>query len=88
MATGTVKWFDQKLGYGFILGPEGAELFVHYSYIVTDGFRTLHPGDIVEYTHMDGEKGPHALSVKCITEARELRKREKADPETKAALQS
>lgn len=65
MATrGQVKWFDPKKGFGFIVGPEGQDVFVHYSHIESDGFRTLKDGQTVEYELVEGEKGWQARSVK------------------------
>ena len=64
MPTGQVKWFDPKKGYGFIVGPEGQDVFVHYSHIQTDGFRTLKDGEAVDYELVQGEKGWQARSVK------------------------
>jgi CspA family cold shock protein len=63
MATGTVKWFDPKKGYGFVVGPEGQDVFVHYTSIVGDGFRALKDGESVDYELVQGEKGFHALNV-------------------------
>jgi len=62
--TGTVKWFSDKKGYGFIIPEEGGEdLFVHYSEIEGDGFRTLEENDRVEFTIGHTEKGPNAQEV-------------------------
>lgn len=62
--TGTVKWFSDKKGYGFIVPEEGGDdLFVHYSEIEGDGFRTLEEDDRVEFTIGHGEKGPNAQEV-------------------------
>lgn len=66
MATGQVKWFDPKKGYGFIIGPEGQDVFVHYSHIQSDGFRTLKDGESVEYELVQGEKGWQARDVKAV----------------------
>ena len=62
--SGTVKWFNDGKGYGFI-APEagGKDLFVHYSEITGDGFRSLREGDRVEYTVGQGDKGPSAKDV-------------------------
>ena len=60
---GTVKWFDPKKGYGFIVGPEGQDIFVHYSQISGDGFRVLKDGATVNYDATEGEKGWHATRV-------------------------
>ena len=64
MSTGQVKWFDVKKGFGFIVGPEGQDVFVHYSSIAADGFRTLKDGEEVEYELVQGEKGYHAEDVR------------------------
>jgi len=62
---GTVKWFDEKKGYGFITPEDGGkDLFVHYSNIVGDGFKTLHEGQTVEYEAGEGRKGPEANNVR------------------------
>jgi CspA family cold shock protein len=64
MATGTVKWFDEKKGYGFI-APDGGEkdVFVHHSQIAGDGFKTLQEGTKVEFETREGQKGPEATNV-------------------------
>ncbi len=54
---GRVKWFDPKKGYGFIVGPDGQDVFVHYSHIDADGFRLLKDGEWVDYYLLQGEKG-------------------------------
>ncbi len=66
MPIGTVKWFDSKKGFGFILSPEGKDVFVHFSSIEGDGFRSLKDGEQVEYEQLDGEKGLLAKSVKRV----------------------
>ncbi len=69
MARGRVKRFDEKKGYGFIeLEEGGPDVFVHYSDIVGEGFRTLTPGELVEFDLVEGEKGPKALNVRRIEE--------------------
>lgn len=60
---GTVKWFDPKKGFGFIVGPEGQDIFVHYSQIDGDGFRVLTDGAPVRYDAVEGDKGWHATKV-------------------------
>lgn len=60
---GTVKWFSESKGYGFIARTSGKDLFVHYSSIQTNGFRTLNEGDQVEFEIVDGPKGPQAENV-------------------------
>jgi len=64
MATGTVKWFDTKKGFGFIIGPEGQDVFVHFSSIEGDGFRSLKDGETVDYDIAQGAKGYSATRVK------------------------
>ena len=64
MAKGTVKWFSEKKGYGFITPEDGGEdLFVHHSNIAGEGFRTLYEGQAVEYEAAQGKKGPEATNV-------------------------
>jgi CspA family cold shock protein len=63
MSEGTVKWFNQRKGYGFICTPDGRDIFVHYSSISGDGFKTLEEGDAVSFDIVDGEKGPRAENV-------------------------
>jgi CspA family cold shock protein len=60
---GTVKWFNDSKGYGFIQQPEGDDVFVHFSAIVADGFRTLAEGEEVEFEVQDSDKGPQAANV-------------------------
>jgi len=64
MPTGTVKWFDTKKGFGFIIGPEGQDVFVHFSSIQGDGFRSLKDGETVDYDIAQGAKGFSATRVK------------------------
>jgi len=61
---GEVKWFDPKKGYGFIVGPEGQDVFVHFSQILGDGFRSLKDGEPVDYDLIEGDKGLQARDVK------------------------
>ena len=64
MATGTVKWFNEAKGFGFISqGRGGDDVFVHFSAIQGDGFKTLNEGQPVNYEVEDGPKGPQATSV-------------------------
>lgn len=63
---GSVKWFDVKKGYGFILNPEGKDVFVHFSSIQGDGFRSLKDGENVEFEQTVGPKGLHALNVRRL----------------------
>jgi CspA family cold shock protein len=64
--TGTVKWFNDQKGYGFISQDEGGDIFVHYSAVSGSGFRTLSEGDRVEFTVEQGQKGPAAGNVNRI----------------------
>lgn len=65
MPVGTVKWFSAERGYGFITPETGAEdLFVHYSAIQADGYKSLNEGDKVEYEETQGRKGPQASNVR------------------------
>jgi cold shock protein len=63
---GSVKWFDPKKGFGFIVGPENQDVFVHFSVIESGGFRTLSDGEQVEYELIKGEKGFSAKGVKRL----------------------
>uniref|UniRef100_A0A7V4KDE4 Cold shock domain-containing protein n=1 Tax=Fervidobacterium pennivorans TaxID=93466 RepID=A0A7V4KDE4_FERPE len=63
---GTVKWFDAKKGYGFITKEDGEDIFVHYSAIQVEGFKTLKEGDKVEFDIQNGAKGPQAANVRII----------------------
>ncbi len=66
MSRGKVKWFDAKKGFGFITPDDGGEdLFVHFSNIESDGFKSLLEGQEVEYTVGQGRKGPQATAVKA-----------------------
>ncbi len=63
MPIGKVKWFDPKKGYGFIVGEQGQDVFVHYTSITGDGFRALKDGEVVDYELIQGEKGFQARNV-------------------------
>lgn len=60
---GTVKWFNSTKGYGFIEREGGKDVFVHYSAIQADGYRSLNEGQRVEFSIEEGQKGPHATNV-------------------------
>ena len=64
MARGTVKWFDAKKGYGFISQENGEDVFVHYTAIQEEGFRSLDEGQAVEFDVVQGKKGLQAENVK------------------------
>lgn len=64
MEQGTVKWFNESKGFGFIQRDGGDDIFVHHSGIISDGFRTLTEGAKVEFEVENSEKGPRAVSVK------------------------
>lgn len=67
MATGTVKWFSPEKGYGFVTPDDGsADVFVHFSSIVGEGYKNLEEGQKVEYEVTAGQKGPQAANVKPI----------------------
>jgi len=63
LAKGVVKWFDTKKGYGFIEQPDGDDVFVHYSGITGNGFKSLRAGEEVEFEIANGPKGPQATNV-------------------------
>ena len=80
---GDIKWFDPRKGYGFIVGPEGQDIFVHFSVIEQEeGFRTFRDGEKIVYDANDGDKGWSA------TRARSLQPRGKADTATEAKPQT
>lgn len=66
MAEGTVEFFNDEKGYGFISRAEGDDVFVHYSNIVGDGFKSLQQGQAVEFDVGEGRKGPEALNVRPL----------------------
>ena len=66
MAQGTVKWFNDAKGFGFITSDDGGDVFAHHSEIVASGFRTLNEGDRVEFELTQGEKGPKAQQIRVV----------------------
>lgn len=70
MATGRVKWFNNAKGYGFVRPDHGGEdLFVHYSYITMDGYKTLKAGQPVNFEVKEAPKGNHAVNLTLLDEA-------------------
>jgi CspA family cold shock protein len=63
MQRGTVKWFNDNKGYGFIVNESGEDVFVHFSVIEMDGYKTLAEGTEVQFESISGEKGLHAVKV-------------------------
>ncbi|MDP6543788.1 MAG: cold-shock protein [Phycisphaerae bacterium] len=63
MATGKVKWFNDSKGFGFIEADDGTDVFVHYSDIQNEGFKSLSEGDSVSFEVVQGDKGPRASNV-------------------------
>ena len=66
MASGTVKWFNEAKGFGFLSREGGPDVFVHHTEIVAEGFRTLNEGDRVRFEVVDSPKGPRAAKVSKI----------------------
>ncbi len=66
MAQGTVKWFSNEKGYGFITSEDGKDVFVHFSQIQSEGFKSLSEGTKVSFDIVDGQKGPQAENVEII----------------------
>lgn len=66
LSTGTVKWFNESKGFGFISPESGPDLFVHYSSIVSSGFKTLVEGQQVQFNVTQGKKGPQAENVSIV----------------------
>lgn len=66
MANGVVKWFSNKKGFGFIEQENGGDIFVHYSAITMEGYKTLAEGDRVSFDVEEGDRGPSAKNVKKI----------------------
>jgi CspA family cold shock protein len=66
MSEGKVKWFNERKGFGFIETDEGSDVFVHFSAIQDNGFRTLQEGQRVSFEMQQGQKGPAAANVKAL----------------------
>ena len=67
--SGVVKWFNNSKGYGFLTDENGADVFVHFSAIQSDGYKTLKQGDSVEFDAIEGEKGLQAQNVRKVSGA-------------------
>ncbi|MCC6932856.1 MAG: cold shock domain-containing protein [Deltaproteobacteria bacterium] len=78
---GTVKWFNDAKGFGFIEHESGKDIFIHYSVIESDGYKTLKDGEEVEYELADGDKGLHAAKVFRVN----VKQEKKADDESVVA---
>ena len=66
MSKGTVKWFNNQKGYSFITAEDGKDVFVHFSGLNMEGFKTLEEGAAVEFDITDGAKGPQAVNVELV----------------------
>ena len=66
MTKGTVKWFNERKGFGFLSREDGDDVFVHYSSIQSSGFKKLDEGQSVEFEVQDGPKGPQAVNVTAV----------------------
>ena len=66
MAEGTVKWFNDSKGFGFIEQADGKDVFVHHTAIQAEGFKSLNEGDQVQFDVVDGPKGPQASNVRKV----------------------
>lgn len=72
MLTGRVKWFNQKKGHGFITADGGADIFVHYSAIIGEGYKVLYPGQCVEYDVTETAYGKQSKNVRVIEDDNEI----------------
>ena len=81
MSEGTVKWFNTRKGYGFIAAADGKDVFVHYSSISSEGYKTLKEGDPVSFDIVQGEKGPRAENVVPLSPKTPAKKDEKPGAE-------
>jgi CspA family cold shock protein len=64
--TGTVKWFNETRGYGFIQQTDGPDVFAHYNEVKSEGFKTLAEGQAVEFDVTEGQKGPQAVNITVV----------------------
>ena len=63
---GKVKWFNAKKGYGFIIGPNQEDVFVHFSYLLMEGYKTLNKGQDVQYDLVQTDRGPQAHNIESL----------------------
>jgi CspA family cold shock protein len=84
MSEGTVKWFNTRKGYGFIAAADGKDVFVHYSSISSEGYKTLAEGDPVSFDIVQGEKGPRAENVVLLSAGGKKAKKDEKPGESKA----
>ena len=80
MPQGNVKWFDSKKGFGFIISPEGKDVFVHFTSIEGDGFRSLKDGETVDYEQIQGEKGLLAQHVRRLAQQQQQQQSKPGQP--------
>jgi len=89
MANGTVKWFNNAKGYGFILSEDGDEdLFAHFSSIEMDGYKTLKAGQSVSFNVTDGDKGLHAINIQVVAESADNESISESNSDNKASLET
>ncbi len=88
MSEGKVKWFNTRKGYGFISAPDGTDVFVHYSNISADGYKTLAEGDVVDFDIVKGEKGLRAENVVPKSAAEDEAAKDKPAKKGKTAAKS
>ena len=86
MKTGVVKWFNNAKGYGFVVAENsGEDIFVHYSAIDMEGYKTLKAGQSVQFELEEGPKGVHAVNIKCLDEKNDQAEPQQASDSTASA---
>ena len=88
MSEGTVKWFNPRKGYGFIVTEDGKDIFVHYANVVGEGYKTLAEGEAVTFDIVEGEKGLRAENVTGKKAQSESAPQSEPAPESEAAIES